>query len=170
MQKIRFDEAVKKIRSSDQRYEADAYKFLRDALDFTVKRLRFDEAEEHRHVSGPELLLGFRDYSLQEFGPMAMMVLTRWGIRTGEDIGGMVFQLIDVGAFGRSEEDSPEDFSDVLDLEEELRAPFRPVKAPRLIPMLRDRSEQELEGTADTRLETENPRFKAAENTGEALL
>jgi uncharacterized repeat protein (TIGR04138 family) len=171
MQKIRFDEAVSRIRKSDQRYDADAYAFLRDALDFTAKGLRFDEMEEHQHVSGPELLLGFRDFALQEFGPMALTVLTRWGVRTGEDVGAMVFQLIDVGAFGQSKEDSPEDFHDVIDLEEELRAPFRPAKAPRVVPIQRDRSEErETEATGDGERETEEPRFKAAENTGEPIL
>jgi len=41
-----------------------------------------------------------------------------------------VFLLIEAGAFGRSEEDSPADFKDVLDLREELLAPFRPKRYP----------------------------------------
>ena len=122
---------------------------------------------------GPELLIGFRDFALREFGSMAMTVLARWGIRTGEDIGAMVFQLIDAGAFGKSDEDSPEDFRDVIDLEEELLAPFRPSKKPRLIPLLRDRSSLETETVGDGLLDAgeplETPRFKAAENTDEAF-
>lgn len=169
MQKIRFDEAVNRIRRSDQRFEPDGYAFLRDALDYTVKSLQIDEMEEHRHVSGPELLFGLRDFALRDFGPMAMTVLAHWGIRTGEDIGAMVFQLIEVGAFGKSAEDTLEDFHDVFDLEEELRAPFRPTRKPRLIPMLGDLAGKEVETTGEEALKTEGSRFEAAENTGEAF-
>ncbi len=132
MQKIRFEEAIKIIRERDKRFDMDAYLFLRDALDFTVKELRSDEIEEHRHVSGPELLAGAKDYALKEYGPMALTVLESWGVHTGNDIGAMVFQLIDVGAFGKSPDDSPEDFMDVIDLEKDLTEPFRPKKTDEL--------------------------------------
>ncbi|MDC0275663.1 hypothetical protein OAL55_01425 [Verrucomicrobiales bacterium] len=128
MQKIRFEEAVKIIRERDGRFDADAYLFLRDALDHTVKELRSDEMEEHRHVTGPELLHGTTEYALKEYGPMALTVLESWGITSGNDIGGMVFQLIEVGAFGQSPDDSPNDFMDVIDLEKELTQPYRPQK------------------------------------------
>lgn len=126
MEKPNFDEAVKTIVAQDRRFESDAYHFLREALDHTVMKLREDELEEHRHVSGPELLQGVVDHALREFGSMAVTVLDSWRVRTGEDIGIMVFQLIDAGAFGRSEEDSPADFVDVVNLKEELMAPFKP--------------------------------------------
>ncbi|MDF1826570.1 MAG: hypothetical protein P1U68_18140 [Verrucomicrobiales bacterium] len=126
MEKPNFDEAVKSIILKDRRFEADAYHFLREALDHTVSKLREDELEEHRHVSGPELLQGVVEHGLREFGSMAVTVLDSWGIRSGEDVGKMVFLLIDAGAFGRSEEDSPADFVDVVNLKEELMAPFKP--------------------------------------------
>ncbi|MDF2376725.1 MAG: hypothetical protein P1U81_10820 [Verrucomicrobiales bacterium] len=126
MEKPNFDEAVKSIVSRDNRFEVDAYHFLREALDHTVIKLREDELEEHRHVSGPELLEGVVDHALREFGSMAVTVLDSWGIRTGEDIGVMVFQLIDARAFGRSEDDSPADFVGVVNLREELMSPFKP--------------------------------------------
>ena len=128
MEKPNFDEAIQSIVAEDNRYKPDGYHFLRDALDHTVSSLRKDELIEHRHVSGPELLEGVVEYGLKEFGPMAVAVLESWGIRTGEDIGAMVFKLIEVGAFGRSDEDSPSDFEDVLDLKDELLTPFRPTR------------------------------------------
>lgn len=129
MEKPNFDEAVRSIVSEDKRYQADGYHFLRDALDHTVTELRKDELEEHRHVTGPELLNGVVAHAIEEFGSMAVSVLESWGICQGEDIGKMVFQLIEAGAFGRSEEDSPDDFKGVLDLREELLAPFRPKRS-----------------------------------------
>lgn len=126
MEKLNFEEAVKIITARDATYRPDGYQFLKDALKHSVDKLRKDELVEHRHVTGPELLHGVVEFALQEYGSMAVSVLDSWGIRAGEDIGAMVFLLIDVGAFGRSEEDSPADFMNVVDLKEELVAPFRP--------------------------------------------
>ena len=87
MQKVPFQEAVRAIRKNDPRFDSDAYAFLRDSLDFTVKKLRGEESEEHRHVCGPELLNGLREFALQEFGPLAATVLENWGITRCEDLG-----------------------------------------------------------------------------------
>src|SRR5690606_30305702 len=103
MQSDRFDAAVRRIRSRDTRFNADAYHFLRDALDHTVRTLRGDEAEEHRHVTGPELVRGFVAHAQEEYRSMAVSVLDTWGVREDRDIGAMVFQLIEAGAFRRSE-------------------------------------------------------------------
>ena len=132
MQKVPFPEAVRAIRKNDSRFDADAYVFLRDALDYTVKKLRGEESEEHRHVCGPELLHGLREFALEEFGPLAATVLENWGITRCEDVGDMVFQLIEVGAFGRSDEDDPADFAGVFDFDDAFRAPFRPRRSPAL--------------------------------------
>lgn len=126
MQKVPFPEAVRAIRKNDPRFDPDAYLFLRDALDFTVKKLRGEESEEHRHVCGPELLNGLREFAIKEFGPLAATVLESWGITRCEDVGDMVFQLIEVGAFGKSDEDNPADFAGVFDFDEAFREPFRP--------------------------------------------
>ncbi|MCB1066342.1 MAG: hypothetical protein KDN20_25915 [Verrucomicrobiae bacterium] len=126
MQKVPFNEAVRAIRKKDGRFDADAYVFLRDSLDFTVKKLRGEESEEHRHVCGPELLNGLREFALNEFGPLAATVLENWGITCCKDVGDMVFQLIEVGAFGKSDEDDPADFASVFDFDEAFREPFRP--------------------------------------------
>jgi len=128
MQKIRFDEAVRLVRKKDDRYQIDAYRFLREVLDITVKKLRGDELIEHRHVSGPELLDGFIEHAHSEYGSMAVIVLDSWGIRDSEDVGNVVFQLIEVGAFGKSEEDSPADFSGKIDLQQALRGPYQPTR------------------------------------------
>ena len=128
MQKIGFAEALDSIVRSDPRYQRDAYVFLRDALDFTTKRQKKVKGTTIRHVSGPELLEGVRHYALKEFGPMVMTVFDSWGIHTSEDIGNMVFNLIGAGIFGKTEEDSIEDFRNVYDFEEVFVKPFAPEK------------------------------------------
>ena len=128
MQKIGFSEALDSIAVSDPRYQRDAYVFLRDALDFTTKQQKKVKGATVRHVTGPELLGGVRQYALKEFGPLVMTVFDNWGIHSCEDIGNMVFNLIGAGIFGKTEEDSIEDFKDVYDFEESFVTPFAPAK------------------------------------------
>src|SRR5262245_52797035 len=128
MQKIGFAEALDSIVRSDPRYQRDAYVFLRDALDFTTKQQKKVKGTSIRHVSGPELLEGVRQYALKEFGPLVMTVFDSWGIRSCEDIGHMVFNLIGAGVFGKTEEDSIKDFKNVYDFEEAFVRPFAPAK------------------------------------------
>ena len=128
MQKIGFAEALESIVANDPRYHRDGYVFLRDALDFTTKQQKKIKGVSVRHVSGPELLDGVRQYALKEFGPMVMTVFDSWGIRSCQDIGHMVFNLIGAGVFGKTEEDSIEDFKNVFDFEEAFVRPFAPAK------------------------------------------
>src|SRR5437016_12176329 len=115
MQKIGFAEALDSIVASDPRYQREAYVFLRDSLDFTTKQQKKAKGATVRHVSGPELLEGVRRYALKEFGPMAVSGFDNWGIRSCEDIGHMVFNLIGAGIFGNTDEDSIEDSKAVYD-------------------------------------------------------
>jgi len=128
MQKIGFAEALDSIVASDARYQRDAYVFLRDALDFTTKQQKRVKGTTVRHVSGPELLDGVRQYALKEFGPMVTTVFDAWGVRCTEDFGHMVFNLIEAGIFGKTDEDSIEDFKDVYDFDQAFVKPFEPDK------------------------------------------
>jgi uncharacterized repeat protein (TIGR04138 family) len=139
MQKIGFAEALDSIVGNDPRYSRDAYIFLRDALDFTTKQQKKAKGTNVRHVAGPELLDGVRQYALKEFGPMVQTVFENWGIRRTEDIGHMVFNLIDAGIFGKTEEDAIGDFMNVYDFDEAFVKPFAPTKrqpAPEAPPSL----------------------------------
>lgn len=142
MQKIGFAEALDSVVANDPRYHRDGYVFLRDALDFTTKQQKKIKGVSVRHVTGPELLDGVRQYSLREFGPMVMTVFDSWGIHSCEDIGHMVFNLIAAGVFGKTEEDSPKDFKGVYDFQEAFVQPFAPAnpagaKSPAQLPTAR---------------------------------
>ena len=128
MQKIGFAEALDSIIANDPRYQRDAYVFLRDALDFTTKQQKKIKGVSVRHVSGPQLLDGVRRYALKEFGPMVMTVFDSWGIHSCEDVGNIVFNLISAGVFGKTEDDSIEDFKNVYRFEEAFVKPFAPDK------------------------------------------
>lgn len=134
MQKPAFHETLEQVVARDARYSREAYGFLREALEFSQKRRRKSRAAATTHVSAQELLDGFREYSLQQFGPMGLTVLEHWGVRSTGDVGRMVFNLIEVGVFGRSDNDRLEDFENRFSFEEAFVAPFRPVtkrRAPR---------------------------------------
>ena len=119
-----FHLAVHEVRQRDPRYAAEAYAFLCDALTHAVKLLDREDKDD-RHVTGPELLMGFRDLALHEFGPMALFVMHEWGIRCSEDVGNMVYNFIEVSYFGRNDNDRLEDFSDGISLEHELTKPYQ---------------------------------------------
>lgn len=126
MQAMQFDQSVAVILRRDKRFDPHAYFFLKEALDFTLKRVAEGSGGQPRHVSGPELLDGFRDLALQQFGPMAATLMTEWGVRKCSDVGDMVFNLIEEQIFGRQESDCKEDFIGTYDLEDALRQPFLP--------------------------------------------
>jgi uncharacterized repeat protein (TIGR04138 family) len=126
MQKIGFAEALDSIVATDNRFHRDAYVFLRDALDYTTKQQKKARGAAVRHVAGPELLHGVRLYALKEFGPMAQTVFSYWGINCCEDIGHMVFNLIGAGIFGKTEQDSLEDFKAVYSFHDAFVKPYLP--------------------------------------------
>src|SRR5256885_2422082 len=135
MQKIGFAEALDSIVASDNRYHREAYIFLRDALDYTTKQQKKARGAAIRHVAGPELVEGVRLYALKEFGPMALTVFSHWGIERCEDIGAMVFNLIGAGIFGKTEQDSIEDFKSVYTFQDAFVKPYRPEKQSPLAPL-----------------------------------
>lgn len=128
MQAMQFEESVVSILRRDKRFDPRAYFFLKDALDFTLKRIAEGNGGQARHVSGPELLEGFRDFSLEQFGPMASTLMKEWGVRKCQDVGDMVFHLIEEQVFGKQESDRREDFSECFDFEESLVKPFLPLR------------------------------------------
>ena len=76
MNKVPFEQAVHDAVRQNPRYSADAYHFLRDALDVTIKTMQKGRKDAINHVSGPELCEGVREYALQQFGPMVPTSVT----------------------------------------------------------------------------------------------
>jgi uncharacterized repeat protein (TIGR04138 family) len=119
-----FDEAVRRSLALDSRFPPAAYDFVRVALEVAVKRFR--GGDEMKHVSGQELLQGVRDYALEEYGPMAQTILEQWGITEGIHVGNIVYNLIEVGYFGKSDGDTLEDFDNGFSFSEALTQPYLP--------------------------------------------
>ncbi|MBW7996161.1 MAG: hypothetical protein FVQ81_06240 [Candidatus Glassbacteria bacterium] len=103
------DELVDK----DTQYSKEAYVFVLDSLRNLIEAL-----EEVRHVSGRELSDGCRRRALELYGPLARTVLEHWGIYRTDDIGEIVFNLIEAKQLTKTEEDSKQDFKNVFDFTE----------------------------------------------------
>ncbi len=131
MQTVNFEEELEKILARDERYAREAYLFVREALDHTQKMIGRPPRNEIRHVSGGQLLEGARDYALNHFGPMALTVLEEWGIRSCEDVGEIVFNMVETNLLAKTEEDTREDFKGKFSFEEAFRKPFLPSTALR---------------------------------------
>ena len=76
------------------------------------------------NISGMELLERFRDFVLDEFGPMSYAVLSDWGVKNCADVGEIVFNLVESGRLGKSERDSRADFIDGYDFREAFLDPY----------------------------------------------
>ncbi len=130
MQEISFEEAIDKIREKDPRYHREAYLFVREGLDHTQKLISKDSGGSLRHVSGQELLAGIRDFALAQYGPMTLTLLEEWGIRTCEDFGELVFNMVETGLLAKTKDDSRADFANGYNFYDAFRKPFLPSDQP----------------------------------------
>jgi len=126
MSEKNFPEVVNEIHQKDARYGKGAYFFVREALDHTLKSIENSPKKDTGHVSGNQLLDGIREFALDRFGPMTMTVLEHWKVSKCRDFGDIVFNLVDYGILGRTDNDSPEDFDQGYDFREAFVKPFSP--------------------------------------------
>ncbi len=125
---------IYKVLHDDERYSVEAYQFVREALSYAQDvlglgvndSLRVDDVlQAERHLSGQQLCEASRLYALQQFGLMAKTVLATWGIRTTDDLGEIVYNLIKVDLMKKSDNDRREDFDSVFDFESGLTQAFQ---------------------------------------------
>ena len=125
-----FNAIIQAIREHDARYQSSAYYFVRQALDYTIKKKYSDsELSSSQHISGQELLEGIRLCALEEYGPMAFYLLKKWGVHNCGDFGNIVFNLVDCQVLGKTDADSPEDFKGGYDFNDAFLKPFAPKKS-----------------------------------------
>jgi len=115
------EERLKEVVARDGRYHVNAYRFVYEALDYTVKQL-----DKKRHITGRELLEGIKNLAIEQFGGLAVMVFDVWGVRKTADFGNIVFNLVEADLMSRSEDDSREDFDSVYDFKEVFRIDSKP--------------------------------------------
>jgi len=111
-------EKLRLLLAEDDRFDAEAYNFIYEALDWTLQHVVTSEDRNNQHVTGQELLEGVRQYAIDQFGCLAGTVLKSWGITATCSVGDMVFNLVSYDLMGKQENDSPADFRDLYDFDE----------------------------------------------------
>jgi uncharacterized repeat protein (TIGR04138 family) len=107
------NEILDRIRAIDGRYHERAYLFVLAALEYCQQN-----RTERGHISGPELAWACRDLAMEQFGLTSKTVFGHWGIHATDDIGKIVFVLIEVGLLMPQDNDRIEDFHAVYNVEE----------------------------------------------------
>lgn len=125
-----FEEAIECLLKEDDSYPADAYYFLREALDDAA--VRYGKTPQNPHLSAEELYYGFCSYALDEYGPMAEAVMESWYIVSSEDVGQMVYNLIRIGVFGKQAGDKQSDFYGLPPISLILDAPYASLPYPQI--------------------------------------
>ncbi len=111
---------LQKIIEHDPRYTIDAYLFVYEALPVAQRLF-----QRERHVSGRELLEGIRILALERYGLLAKPVLNSWGVKTTDDFGNIVFNLVNARLLSRTEEDTIEEFHAVFDFDRAFTGAYR---------------------------------------------
>ena len=104
------DDIMGRIRARGGRYHERAYLFLLGTIEFLQGRL-----EVRRHVTAAELAWACRDFALQQYGLLAPVVLAHWGITRTEDLGRIVYTLVEVGLLVTQPGDHESDFNAVYE-------------------------------------------------------
>ncbi len=95
------DKLLRLVKKS--RFSPQAYGLVMAALELAVSGKR-------GHVSGVELLEALAILVARRFGLLARAVLNEWGIYRSEDVGEIVFDLVEAGIMAKRPQDSRQDF------------------------------------------------------------
>lgn len=119
------DRQIAVLRERDRRYSRQAYLIIKDALDYvqdnwSAERKARNKRLAEPHVSPAEFIQGVLDYAVEQFGPMAHLVLGTNGIRSSEDVAEIVFNFFEVNVFRRHRNDTRQAFANGPDFEKEL--------------------------------------------------
>ena len=120
---------IAEIVRRDRRYAYEAYEFIFDALGHTQqlvgrKPREGEPVAEQHHVSGAEILRGTVDLARKEFGWLAKTVFHQWGVTRTDDVGELVFNLIEGSLLSKTETDRRADFQNLFDLDRALTDDF----------------------------------------------
>jgi uncharacterized repeat protein (TIGR04138 family) len=118
-EQVHFWDAVREIRRVDGRFAPEAYGLIMDSLELAIHNIGF-----RRHVSGTELLESLCEHAKSRYGLLAYTLLEKWGIKTTDDVGEAVFQLVEAHVLARQEKDTREDFHDIFDLRDRLEEAY----------------------------------------------
>ncbi|TWU42441.1 Minf_1886 family protein [Novipirellula artificiosorum] len=128
-------QAIRDLLVEDPRYRIEAYQFIRESLHYAHENFSIEEEAEKedrlrrsatgpKHVTGQQLCEACRRYAIDQYGYLAKMVLSNWGIRSTSDLGELVYNLIRIEQMRKSDSDRREDFNDVFDFGDAFEPQF----------------------------------------------
>ena len=121
MSELQFaDGVLARIRSHGGHYDERGYLFVLAAIEYLQSRL-----DVRRHVTAAELSWACRDFAQEQYGLMARSVLEHWGIRRTDDLGRMVYILVEAGLLVTQPGDRESDFTAVYDFHDAFSASYR---------------------------------------------
>ncbi len=112
---------LEKIAKENGRYNTRAIRFVSEGLSYTAKKV----ADEPKHVSGRTLCDGLRKLALEKWGPLSLLVLNSWGVKTTRDFGEIVWLMISHNLMSAHPTDSIDDFNDVYDFKTTFKNQFK---------------------------------------------
>jgi len=119
MDEIDFEsDGFEDVVAKDPRYNARAYALLMDVIHYL--------GANGKHMGAEDILDEFRERTLDQYGPMSYTVLSEWGLTRCEDIGEMMFNLVEARRVAKDENDSPEGFVGGYDFKEAFLGPYEP--------------------------------------------
>jgi uncharacterized repeat protein (TIGR04138 family) len=100
-------------------YPVDAVMFVRDALGW-VKATGRPHAGGGLHATALDVCRGVREYAARYFNDEAeaLDLLAEWRLRSSEDVGRVIYAMVDAGLLKTSPQDSPADFDGLFALED----------------------------------------------------
>ena len=108
-------DVIERLADQSGKYRKEAFYYVARAIESSHERIR-EEEKQRRHISGSELVDEVIALGRDEFGYLAKAVLDYWGIRKTEDIGEIVFMMVDNGILSAQDSDSKQDFANLCDL------------------------------------------------------
>lgn len=115
---------IDSILQARSEYKREAYYYVARAIESLHDKIR-EEENRRRHISGRELVDGMISLAKEDYGYLAYAVFEEWGIRTTEDIGTIVFLMVEEGILAAQSSDSKKDFKDVCDLKKAFEEEYR---------------------------------------------
>ena len=120
MNELQFaDEVLDQLQERNPRFHPRSYVFVLQALHSVIQSL-----DEPRHITGRELTEGVRELAIGQYGPLARTVLEHWGIHETDDVGRVVFAMVEQGILVKEDDDDPQDFENLFDFEEAFESNY----------------------------------------------
>jgi uncharacterized repeat protein (TIGR04138 family) len=105
--------------------DLEQIKFIQIAIEREFRRRRQNENTVANHITATEACIAVRDYALKlcPRPARAKRMLFRLGITGGEQIGKVIWAMVDRGMYEAADEDNPEQFHGLFTLDELMTAP-----------------------------------------------